>query len=97
MHVSRSYLLYLPETKTATKVVQVYVEVYAKFGGSVKIRSENGTEFKNQLCTDVVTQLGVECKIFSPHHSQSNGRIEGFHNFLKAFMAKHISKSLEWN
>ena len=35
-------------TKTASEVVQVYIdEVYAKFGGSIKILSDNGTEFKN--------------------------------------------------
>ena len=32
-----------------------------------------------------------------PYHSQSNGRIEGFHLFLKACMAKHISPGLEWD
>ena len=32
-----------------------------------------------------------------PHHPQFNGRIEGFHNFLKACMSKHVLKSLEWD
>ena len=46
----------------------------------------------------MATQLGVECKVYSPPcHPQSNGRIEGLHNFLKACMSKHVSKSLEWN
>ena len=33
-----------------------------------------------------------------PHtdHSQ-NGRIEGFHNFLKSCLAKHISRNREWD
>ena len=61
----------------------------------IKILSDNGTEFKNQLLTDVATQLGVEHKVYSPpYHPQSNGRIEGFHNFLKACMSKHVSRSL---
>ena len=56
----------------------------------------NGREFKNQLFTDVATQLGVECRVYSPPYcTQSNGRIEGFHNFLKACMSKHVSNSLE--
>ena len=80
-------------------MVQAYVdEVYAKFGGSVKILSDNGIEFKNQLFMDVATQLHVELKVYSPpYHPQSNGKIEGFHNFLKACMSKHVSKSLEWD
>ena len=63
--------------------------------GSLKILSDNRTEFKNQLFTDVATQLGVEHKVYSPpYHPQSNGRIEGFHNFLKVCMSQHVSKSL---
>ena len=30
-------------------------------------------------------------------HPQSNGRIEGFHNFLKACLSKHVSVKLEWD
>ena len=47
---------------------------------------------------NVATHLGVECKVYSPpFHPQSNGRIEGFHNFLKVCMSKHVFKSLEWD
>ena len=94
------YMFCVPlKTKTASEVVEAYIdEVYAKFRGSMKILSDNGTEFKNQLFMDVTTQLGVECRAYSPpYHPQSNGRIEGFHNFLKACMSKHVSKSLEWD
>ena len=62
---------------------------YAKFGGSKKILSDNGTEFKNQLFEKVAKELGVEFKCYTaPYHPQSNGRIEGFHHFLKACMSK---------
>ena len=46
----------------------------------------------------VAEQLGVEKKIFSPpYRPQSNGRIEGFHKFLKSCLAKHISRHREWD
>ena len=36
-------------------------------------------------------------KIYTaPYRPSSNGCIEGFHNFLKACIAKHISAQLEW-
>ena len=42
-------ILYTSKTKTAEEVLQVYVDnVYSKFGGSIKILSDNGTEFKKQ-------------------------------------------------
>ena len=96
----KGYTFCIPlKTKTAAEVVRAYVDnVYAKFGGSLKILSDNGTEFKNQLFTDVATELGVEYKIYTPpYHPQSNGRIEGFHNFLKACISKHVSSTMEWD
>ena len=35
--------------------------------------------------------------ISPPYHPPSNGRIEGFHSFLKACLSKHISNALEWD
>ena len=42
-------------------------------------------------------ELGIEHKIYSPpYRPQSNGRIEGFHAFLKTCLAKHVSPNVEW-
>ena len=63
-----------------------------------KLLMDNGTEFKNDLFSRVAEQLGVERKIYSPpYRPQSNGRIEGFHKFLKSCLAKHISRHREWD
>ena len=85
--------------KTANAVLKAYLKhVHHVFGPSRKILSDNGTEFKNDLFDRVAKELGVEHKVYSPpYHPQSNGRIEGFHLFLNACMAKHISPGLEWD
>ena len=85
--------------KTAPVVLNAYLKhVHHVFGPSRKILSDNGTEFSNKLFETVAKELGVEHKIYSPpYHPQSNGRIEGFHSFLKACLAKHISKDIEWD
>ena len=85
--------------KSAETVVKAYVkEVYLKYGGSRKILSDNGTEFKDRLFEQVAKDLGIEHKVYSPpYHPASNGRIEGFHSFLKACLAKHISSSIKWD
>ena len=70
------YMFCIPlKTKTTAEVVKAYVDnVDAKVEGSLKILSDNGTEFKTQLFTDVATELGVEYKIYTPpYHPQSNG------------------------
>ena len=86
--------------KSAETIVKAYMseEVYSKFGGSRKILSDNRTEFKNKLFDQVAQDLGIEHKVYSPpYHPASNGRIEGFHSFLKACLAKHISSLVEWD
>ena len=72
--------------------------MYSKFGGSLKILSDNGTEFKNKIFEHVAKELGVVYKLYTPpYHPASNGRIEGFHAFLKACISKHVSPQLEWD
>ena len=94
------YVFCIPlKTKTAEEVLQAYIDnMYSKFGGSIKILSDNGTEFKNKIFEQVAKELGVVYKLYAPpYHPASNGRIEGFHTFLKACISKHISPQLEWD
>ena len=65
MHTS--YVFCIPlKTKTAEEVVQAYLHhVCSKFGGSEKILSDNGAEFKNKLFKEVADQLGVEYKVYT--------------------------------
>ena len=98
MHTS--YIFCIPlKTKTAEEVVQAYLcHVYGKFGDSEKILFDNGTEFKNKLFKEVTNQLGVEYKVYTPPYKpQCNGKIEGFHKYLKSCIAKHIINNMEWD
>ena len=62
------------------------------------ILTDNGTEFKNKLFKEVISKLGTEFSIHSPpYRPQSNGKIEGFHRFLKTCIGKHINYGLEWD
>ena len=87
------------KTKTAEEVSKAYLNhIYSNFGGSVKILMDNGTEFKNKLFKEVIKKLGTEVFIHSPpYRPQSNGKIEGFHRFLKTCISKHINHGLEWD
>ena len=59
---------------------------------------DNETEFKNKLFKEVVKKLGTEFSIhLPPYRPQSNGKIEGFHRFLKMCISKHIKHGLEWD
>ena len=61
------YIFCIPlKTKQASEVLQAYIDnIYAKFGGSLKILSANGTEFKNQLFEKIAKELGVKYKVYT--------------------------------
>ena len=85
--------------KNATMVCKAYRDnVYCVFGGSSRILTDNGTEFKNREMKAICDELGVK-QIFSPAYTpQSNGRLEGWHRFFKACIAKHIrGGDVEWD
>ena len=85
--------------KKAAEVSRAYLQhVYSVLGGSTKILTDNGTEFKNEVFKEMLQKLGTEKLIHSPpYRPQSNGRIEGFHRYLKACMAKYMRAGLEWD
>ena len=94
------YVFCVPlKTKTAEEGIQAYIDnVYSKFEGSLKMLSDNGTEFKNKMFEQIEKELGLEYKLYTPpYHPASNGRIEQFHAFLKACIAKHVAPQLEWD
>ena len=87
------------KNKSAEEVVTAWRNhISFPFGVYRKLLSDNRTEFKKDLFTQVADQLGVERKIYTPpYRLQSNGCIEGFHNFLKACLSKYISRHREWD
>ena len=72
------YVFCVPlKTKTAEEVIQTYIDhAYSKFGGSLKMLSDNGTELKNsknKVFEQVAKELGVEFKLYTlPYHPASN-------------------------
>ena len=72
--------------------------IYCTFGGSSRILTDNGSEFKNQDMKQVCENLGIK-QIFSPAYTpEANGHLEGWHRFFKACIAKHIrGGGIEWD
>ena len=57
------------------------------------ILSDNGMEFKNSLMDQVLQQLGIDRIFSAPYHLQSNGKLEGFHKYLKPMLKKLCKKN----
>ena len=83
------------KSKRAEDVMKAYTDnICCVFGPSKKILTDNGTEFKNKLWTDVFKRLYTEHRTSPIYPPQCNGRIEGFHKFLKATIGNNFRKDL---
>ena len=79
-------------------MIKAYIDhICCTFESSRKILTDNGTEFKNKLWTEVFEKLRIEQKFTPIYSPQCNGRIEGFHKFLKATIAKQLETRVEWD
>ena len=94
------YTIAVPITdKRSETVCKAYRDsVYCVFGGSSRILTDNGTEFKSKEMKQICEDLDIK-QVFSPVYTpQANGRLEGWHRFLKACIAKHIrGTEVEWD
>ena len=96
----RSFTVCIPiKNKSAEEVIMAWINhISFPFGVCRKLLTDNVMEFKNELFNSIAEQLGVEIKIYTPpYRPQSNGHIEGFHNFLKPCLSKQISRNREWD
>ena len=85
--------------KTASTVCDAYrAHVYCIFSGRVRILTHNGTEFKNEQMDEICKQLNIK-RVYSPVYTpEANGRLEAWHCFFKACLAKHINgNAAEWD
>ena len=86
------------KSKCTEDVIKAYINhICCTFGPSKKILMDNGTEFKNKLWTEVFEKLKIEQKFTPIYSPQCNGRIKGFHKFLKATIAKQLETYVEWD
>ena len=86
------------KSKSAEEVVKAYLNhICCVFGPSRKILTDNGMEFKNKMWEEVYKRLCTEHRVTPVYSPQCNGRIEGFHKFLKATIGKQIQQGLEWD
>ena len=85
--------------KRAETVCKAYRDhVYCTFGGSSRILTDNGKEFRSKEMKQICEDLDIK-QVFSPVYTpQANGRLEGWHRFLKSCIAKHIrGAEVEWD
>ena len=85
--------------KNAKTICEAYRDhIYCIFGGSSRILTDNGSEFKTQERKQVCETLGVKHIFSTVYTPESNGCLEGWHRFFKACITKHIcGGGIEWD
>ena len=82
--------------KKADTIVCIFINNYLPIHMCLLfILSHNGTEFKNLLMDNVLQQLGIYHIFSTPHHPQSNGKLEVCHKYLKPTLKKLCEKDLD--
>ena len=86
------------KNKNAETICEAYRDnIYCVFGGSSRILTDNGSEFKNKEMQEVCETLGLKHIFSLVYMPQSNGRLEGWHRFFKVCIVKHIrGGGVEW-
>ena len=81
--------------KSADTIVSTFINQYLPVHMFPRyILSDNCTEFKNKLMDQVLKQLGIERIFSASYHTQSNGKLEVFHKYLKPMLKKLCERDL---
>ena len=77
--------------KSAASVADFIYKTICRFGAMDVLISDQGREFLNQLMEDLTAKLGIDHRVASAYHPQSNGLRERDNRTLKAMINKLIN------
>ena len=85
--------------KSADDVIHADVEtILPQIGPSRFILMDNGTEFKNDTMSNVLSRLNTEHKFTTAYFLRGNSRLENSHALLKRSISKYIYiLDIEWD
>ena len=83
--------------KSATVIAQALYELMCRHGCFAVQGNDQGREFVNEISTELHKLTGVEQRITSAYHPQSNGLVERQNRTIKNSLVKVLNGNpLEW-
>ena len=76
-----------PDGKTMAKELLSYICINSM---PLKIVSDNGPEFANELVVELALLLGLKYSFIAPYNSRSNGKVENIHKTVQTMIRAYI-------
>ena len=87
----------LREIRT-TDVASALFNIFSRLGLPKQILSDNGQQLVSKAMSEVMEMMGIERKLSTPYHAQSNGMVERFNGTLKNMLQKlTVDKPNSWD
>ena len=80
----------------AKSVASAFVDICARWGAPEVVRSDNGTEFVNEVVEALYTTFGVHVRHGAVRHPASQGGVERFNRTLLTMLRKVHAESVDW-
>lgn len=81
----------------AQTVIKDLVKFFTTFGLPRVIQSDQGTNFTSKAFAQVLKELGIEQRMSSPYHPESQGALERFHQTLKTMIRAYcLQTGKDW-
>ena len=84
--------LYPIPDQTAQTIAEKLTSYIAIHSMPLKIITDNGTEFRNQLMTEMSHLLGFRHDRITPYNSKSNSKVENAHKTVQTMVRAYIKK-----
>ena len=68
---------------SSQSVIGELMKIFARFGYPLEVVTDNGRQFVAHLFEDFLETCGIKHIRASPYYPKSNGKIDGFHRYLK--------------
>ena len=87
----------LREIRT-TDVASALFNIFSRLGLPKQILSDNGQQLVSKAMSEVMEMMGIERKLSTPYHAQSNGMVERVNGTLKNMLQKlTVDKPNSWD
>ncbi|GFO46495.1 hypothetical protein PoB_007300000 [Plakobranchus ocellatus] len=73
---------------STTDVANALFNIFTRLGLPKEILSDNGQQLVSKAMEEVMTMMGIQRRLSTPYHAQSNGMVERFNGSLKTMLRK---------